>query len=194
MKNNNTTNTTDGVQAATSSPQAQAANLEPQAGEKSSENQPSLEALQREIADLRKENASYRKRAKEQEEAARLAEDQRLKEQGQYKQLAEQYQARVNELEPISERYNQLASLLASQIESETKNWPDEIKVFDPGADAPIEERLAWIEKSKPLVAKLEQQGRAGLPGNAPNPKPTGQSHKSEAITTSLMRSGLYNF
>src|SRR5690242_4127617 len=41
------------------------------------------------------ENKSYRKRAQEQERAAQAAEQARLTEQGQFKQLAEQHEARV---------------------------------------------------------------------------------------------------
>lgn len=120
-----------------------------------------------------------RKEAKETREALEAearrkteAEQQRLKEQGEFKQLAEKHENRVKELEPIATRYTSLAQLVSGQIEDQVKDWPAEIKVFDPGTDAPIEERLEWVKKSRPLVEKMIQQNQAGQPGNAPNPRP----------------------
>lgn len=132
----------------------------------------SIDALLAQIKELRAENAKHRNKANEQANAAQAAEEARLKEQGAYKQLAEQHAARLKELEPVQERYSELSQLVAGQIEAQIKDWPAELKVFDPGTDAPIEQRLAWLEKSKPLIDKLTQQSRATSPGNGPNPRP----------------------
>jgi hypothetical protein len=125
------------------------------------------------IKRLRDEAEEANKQKKAEARAKQQAEEERLKQQGEFKQLAEQHAARVQELEPVATRYSQLSLLVASQIEAQIKDWPQEVKAFDPGNDAPVEERLAWIEKSRPLIEKLQQQARSSNPGNSPNPRPT---------------------
>src|SRR5258708_13818767 len=112
------------------------------------------------IKRLRDEAEEANKAKKAEVHAKQLADELRLKEQGEFKTLAEKHEARVKALEPISERYTQLATLVASQIEAQVKDWPQEVKAFDPGSDAPIEQRLAWLEKSKPLIEKLTVHAR----------------------------------
>lgn len=157
----------------------------------------SLEELANQLAATKREAQSLRKRFRDQEEAQQAAEQERLKKQGEFEQLAKQHEARVKELEPISERYGQLASILAEQIKVQTKDWPAELKAFDPGADAPIEQRLEWVHRSEPLIAKLQQQVRATTPGNAPNPRPAGNGSQSQDVDTLRQRyreTGKYSF
>jgi len=163
-----------------------------------SQGEKSIEVLQRQIAELQRknndvisDNQKYRKKQKEQEELAKSTLELKLKEQGEFQKLAEQHQARVQELEPISERYSKLTELVSDQIKSQTKDWPPEIKTFDPGENASIEDRLAWVEKSKPLIDKLQ----ASKPGNGPNPKPSNGSAKEAAQTAfdKLRATGQYS-
>ncbi|HEX3642869.1 MAG TPA: hypothetical protein VHV10_16410 [Ktedonobacteraceae bacterium] len=159
-------------------PQPQAGNSTPRAG-----NEPQTtvsltiaEDLQRQIAELRAENAKHRNKAKEQEQAAQAAEQQRLREQGEFKQLAEQSSARVKELEPVQERYTALSGLLADQIKAQIKDWPKEVRDLLPGDDTPIEVRYSQVQKLQTLATQLasqaQQQQRASLPGNKPGPQP----------------------
>ncbi len=98
MTTNPSHNTDPPGQAPGSSvPPGQAPNqTPPQAGGDPQQHQQSLsqEDIQRIIADLRKENAAHRKKAKEQEEQAQVAEQERLRQAGEYKQLAEQHEKR----------------------------------------------------------------------------------------------------
>jgi hypothetical protein len=139
-----------------------------------------LSALPADVQDyikrLRDEAEEANKQKKAEAKAKQLADEAHMREQGQYKELAAQHEARVKELEPVSERFTQLSTLVADQITTETRDWPAELKTFDPGQDAPIEQRLEWVKKSRPLIEKLQQQARSGLPGNSPNPKPAGGS------------------
>jgi len=153
-----------------------------------------LEVLKAKIAELERDNRKYRAERKQQDDAAAAAEAARLKEAGEFKSLAEKHEARVKELEPINDRYSALSGLVASQIEAQIKDWPAEVKAFDPGADAPIEQRLAWLEKSKPLIEKLAQQQRATNPGNGPNPRPTGNTPDTmrDKFVQDMRRSGKY--
>ena len=114
------------------------------------------------------------------EEAATQA---RLKEQGEFQQLAEKHEARVKELEPIATRYSTLSEQVNAAIEAEIKDWPKEVTTFDPGKESPIESRLEWRNKSRPLIDKLQTNARGTLPGNRPNPTPQGQRSREEMIT-----------
>ena len=141
--------------------------------------------IERLKAGLKRANAE----AKESREAleAKLkteqdAEQQRLKQQGQFEELAKQHETRVKELEPIATRYSALAELVSEQIKAETKDWPQSVKALDPGKDAPIEERLAWKTRAQAIVAELATTARGTLPGNRPNPTPQGQPSREELI------------
>jgi hypothetical protein len=156
----------------------------------------SIESLPADIQDyiarLRTEAEEANKLRKAEARAKKEAEDARLVEQGQFKELAAKHALRVQELEPVATAYTQLATLIASQIESQVKDWPAEVKTFDPGKDAPIEARLAWVEKSQPLVAALTKQTSGG---NSPNPRPAGTPTKEEArdaMMNKLLKSGNY--
>lgn len=171
--NNTSPNGTDPTQGdGTATPPAQGATPATQGAQSDA----TLEALKSKIADLERDNRKYRHDRQKEQEATAAAEAARMKEQGEFKALAEKHEARVKELEPVNERFSQLSGLVSSQIEAQIKDWPAEVKAFDPGSDAPIEMRLTWLEKSKPLIEKLAQQQRATNPGNGPNPRPTGNT------------------
>ncbi len=160
--------------------QASGQNLQSQAltssdGQASTET-PNVDDLLKQIKELRKENAAARNKVKEQDDLNAANLESQLKEQGKYKELAEQHAERVKALEPINERYTTLSQLVSAQIETQIKDWPSEVKAFDPGADSSVEQRLAWLEKSKPLIEKLQLQARSTSPGNTPGPRPVGSS------------------
>ncbi len=146
----------------------------------------SLSELPQDIQDLVR---GLRREAKESREAleAKLrteqdAEQQRLKQQGQFEELAKQHESRVKELEPMLARYTALSELVSEQIKAETKDWPASVKALDPGKDAPIEERLAWKNRAATIVAELATTARGSLPGNRPNPTPQGQPSREELV------------
>jgi chromosome segregation ATPase len=191
-KNTNTSPGNDPSQGdQTVTPPAQGATTPQSQGDQSDA---TVEVLKAKIAELERDNRKYRTERKQQDDAAAAAEQQRLKEQGEFRALAEKHEARVKELEPINERYSQLSSLVAQQIETQIKDWPAEVKTFDPGADAPIEQRLSWLEKSKPLIEKLAQQQRATNPGNGPNPRPIANTPDTarDKFLQDMRRSGKY--
>jgi len=146
----------------------------------------SQEDIQRVIADLRKENAAHRKKAKEQEEQAQAAEQERLRQAGEYKQLAEQHEKRVKELEPIQESYTRLAEQINAQIAAETKDWPTEVKSLVPDTSVPVESRLEQVAKLRPLIAQLAQQARGQAPGNRPNPPAQGQPSREDLVAANM--------
>lgn len=135
-----------------------------------------LAEAQAKLNEVLADNQKYRKERQEQATAAQAAEQQRLKEQGEFKQLAEQASARVKELEPVQERYTALSTLLSGQIKAQTKDWPKEVKDLLPGDDVAIEVRYEQVQKLQTLATQLasqsQQQQRASLPGNKPGPQP----------------------
>jgi hypothetical protein len=152
-------------------------------------------------AKLLADNHQYREERRQQNEAAQAAEQQRLKEQGEFKQLAEQASARVKELEPVQERYTALSGLLADQIKAQIKDWPKEIKDLLLGEDATIEDRFAQVRKFTPLAAnyatQAQAQQRASLPGNKPGPQQIQNSEQTREQQVSDFRlrrkqSGMY--
>ncbi len=160
----------------------------PQAGGDPQQHQQSLsqDDVQRVIADLRKENAAHRKKAKEQEEQAQAAEQERLRQAGEYKQLAEQHEKRVKELEPIQESYTRLAEQINAQIVAEVKDWPTEVKSLVPDTNVPVESRLEQVAKLRPLIAQLTQQARGQAPGNRPNPPAQGQPSREDLVAANM--------
>lgn len=188
----------DGTTPEPGSPQGQTPN--PQGLTPNGSQKTPIAALPPDIQDyiktLREEAKALNKEKEAEAQAKRQAEEARLKEQGEYKTLAEKHEARVRELEPLAQSYTQLATLVSGQIEAQIKDWPEEVRAFDPGKDAPIEQRLAWIEKSRALVAKL--QGQARPAGNGPNPRPAGGAQHQQANVEELRQryrsTGKYSF
>ncbi len=132
------------------------------------------------------QNAAHRKKAKEQEEQAQVAEQERLRQAGEYKQLAEQHEKRVKELEPIQESYTRLAEQINAQIQAEVKDWPTEVKSLVPDASVAVESRLEQVAKLRPLIAQLAQQARGQAPGNRPNPPAQGQPSREDLVAANM--------
>ena len=123
---------------------------------------------QREIADLRKENANHREAKQKAADAATRAEEQRLEAERKFEELATQRQARIAELEPIADRYNALAAKLTAEMEAEIAKLPEEIKNMRP-AGADLDDLIDWTERAKTLAAKMTAAQAAGA---GPMPRP----------------------
>lgn len=162
----------------------------------------SLDSLPPDIQDylrtLRQEAKTYREQLEARQKQEQDAEQERLKKQGEFQQLAEKHATKVKELEPYVQRYNSLADQTKAFIDAQTKDWPEIIKDYDPGPDAPVEARIAWMNKSRPHAEKLAAQTRGQAPGNYPNPPPANSGGTSEQDVNELRRrireSGKINF
>ena len=148
------------------------------------------------IARLRTEAEEANKLRRAEAKAKQDAEEARLKEQGEFKALAEKHETRVKELEPISESYAALSASVNKQINADIKDWPEEVKSLDPGKDASVETRLAWVAKARPIVEKMnaQQLNRATAPGASRSPRPTGAAGDltNDEARISLLKSGMY--
>lgn len=115
---------------------------------------------------------------------ARQAEDEKkLADQAKWQELADQRQARIAELEPqhaaLTERTTVLEEILSGIVEKEVKEWPAEVKEFDPGKEADVVARYKWLEKGRALAAKLA--AAPATPGNSRGPKIAGAAGSSAA-------------
>ncbi len=168
-------------------PQGQTPTTPPSGQTPNGNQRTSLETLPSDIQDyiksLRADAKKYRDASESETRAKQAAEEARLAEQGQFKELAAKHEAKVKELEPISQRYSVLATQINATIEAETKDWPAEVKSLIPGIETPVESRLEQMARLRPLLAKLQEQAKGTQRGNSPNPSPTGQAgNKADAM------------
>jgi DNA repair exonuclease SbcCD ATPase subunit len=165
-------------------------------GDQSSTDNLSAEELRRLLADKEAEHAKvladnqkYRKERQDQKaaEQAREAQEQakkeaQLREQNQYKELAEKYGAEVQQLKPVQEDYIALSTVLADQLKEQVKDWPKEVKDLLPSDDTPIKDRYAQVQKLQAFVDKLQATPQT-KPGHGPNPvKPAGEPTPEQAV------------
>lgn len=125
------------------------------------------------IKGLRHENADHRTKAKQAEAEARQAEEKRLADSQEWRTLAEQRKAELDKAAPLVEHYAELDKRLKAGLQAEVAKWPEEVKAVAPGEDADVLAWLDWVEKFRPLAAKLSTPTSAPpAPGNGPAPKP----------------------
>ncbi len=129
--------------------------------------------------------------------AAAKAKDDEAAEQGEWKQLAEKRDADLQkastDLTAASTELETLRGYVSGDIEAATKD--DAFKPFlrfDPGADAPIADRLKWLKEAKAGIADLPEP--ATTRGNGPNPKPAGTHKIDEREEVNRIRSRIPQF
>jgi hypothetical protein len=111
--------------------------------------------------------------ADKQAKTARKAEEERLATQNEWQQLAETRKATIDELTGFAELASQLSEQAASQYEAEIAEWPEQVRGMAPADDASILEKMAWMNKAKPLALELLKD-KTPIPGNGIRPKPIG--------------------
>lgn len=136
------------------------------------------------VTELRGENAKHRKAAKAAETAAAQAEEAQLAEQAKWQELAEKRQARLTELEPLSDDMKALTESIAAQMNAEIADWPDEVKALAPEVEVSPVVMLEFLSKHRPLAAKLAAPPAPN--GNGPGPKPRGTARKPEDVTSPI--------
>ena len=140
------------------------------------------------FAELRNENAAHRKAKQKADEEAKAAEERRLEAERNFEQLASQRAARIAELEPIADRYNNLAAKLTADLEAQIERLPAEIKQMRP-ANADLDDLIDWAEKARQLAAKMQA---AASPGHSAAPKAaeaTARPALTQAQALAAMRS-----
>jgi hypothetical protein len=108
-------------------------------------------------------------------QAERQAHEAALVEQQKWQELAEQRAAELAKLTPVAERVTALESLMSAQISARAAALPPALRELEP-VDAPIETRLAWLEKAH---AAAQQFAGAGVVGAGGNPRPAASAGRT---------------
>jgi hypothetical protein len=112
------------------------------------------------VSDLRKENASHRTAKTAAERQAQQAQEQAAKDQGKWKELAEQY-------EPKAKQADDLLQFATELLEDELKDIPAKFKTLIPKYDNP-RQTIMWIRDARrsglfaPPAAPLTDAGAGG--------------------------------
>lgn len=124
-----------------------------------------------------------RDRKERQDEADRKA----TEEQGNYKKLYQELEPKHKQLEAesqtLSTRITTLSKFVSDRIEAETKDWPALATLSKPAADAPIEDMVAWADKYRPEIEKLQQ------PTTNPAPAPSNFAPTNNGSSSSEVKS-----
>jgi hypothetical protein len=129
-----------------------------------------------------KERLADSQRRADQKAAAdkRAAEEKALADNAEWKTLADQRAAELETTKAQAAAAAAYAKRLNAMADAEIADWPDEVKALDPGKDA-IEQRLDWLEKSRPLAKRLASLPKAPATeagagsGTPPTTLPAGQ-------------------
>jgi hypothetical protein len=118
------------------------------------------------------------KRQKEQEKI----DEERKKAQGEWRAVADQRQAKIEELTPKALLADQLTELITKQVNAEIAAWPEQVKNMAPGGEVSVLTMLEWVEKARPLAQELAAD-KSVPAGNHRGPKPSGSANKQRDVT-----------
>lgn len=143
--------------------------------------------LDRIAAKVRQEEKDKAKAAKDKEEKERLAAQ--AEEQGEFKKLADDRQAELDDLKPKLEsataEIEKYKATVADIVKTELKALPEEVRDMSPGKydddktlTNPLDV-LAWLPKGKALAEKLN--GAPAVKGAKPSPRANGDKPDPKA-------------
>jgi hypothetical protein len=94
----------------------------------------------------------------------------------------------ISERDALKDEHETLRTYVTADIAAAVKDLPKTLVAFDPGEDAPIGQRLAWLTKAKAAAAEMEKSSPRG---NGPNPKPGGNVQINERQEIDRVRSSI---
>jgi hypothetical protein len=118
----------------------------------------------------------------------KAAEEKALADNAEWKTLADQRGAELEQTKAQAQAATAYAKRLNAMVDAEIAEWPEEVKGLDPGKDA-IEQRLDWLEKSRPLAKRLAALPKAPATeagagsGTPPATPPAGQGQGTQGKT-----------
>lgn len=133
--------------------------------------------IQTYIEELRKEAAENRVAKKNAEKAAREAEEKHLAEQANWQKLAEQRAARLTELEPLSEQFDEIKAAFNAAIDSKLAQIPEDVRKaqVDPvrAVMTPVQFGK-WLDAALPTLAQRQAPSLDAGAGGKAGKKPLG--------------------
>lgn len=118
---------------------------------------------------LKKLEEDAAKAAKAQQEA----DEKRLEEQQQWRELAEERGKQLEGVKGKATDYDKLAELVAKQLKTEIDAWPEKVKNLFPANEMPVLEMLEWAERFRPLALEMSED-KPATPGNHRGPRMSG--------------------
>lgn len=113
----------------------------------------------------------YEKKLQAQEKALKEAQEARLKEKEDYKQLYEQTTAELSELKPLAEQVETYKETMERLFESQVADIPEEMRSLIPD-ELSVKQKLDWIARNKNLLLKpVAPNIGAGSRGSGASPK-----------------------
>lgn len=132
-------------------------------------------AIEKRLADERKRNE--RKQAEKQGKFEEL-----------YTSTKADLETAQSEIEKLTKRAEGAEAQVHRVIDSQIKDWPSSVREMDPGKDAPIEQRTAFVERGKKLAAELVASKKApDLEGGNHNGK-NGKDGSKSVVSNYLSR------
>ena len=120
------------------------------------------------VQSLRQEAAGYRTKLREFEESQKQAQQERLAQQNEWKTLAEQRQAEIEQLKDYQERYNAMIDNIKANNEKRLEGIPDTMRSLVPPIDDPAT-LGQWLDANwQILTAKPNAPSLNGGAGSAP--------------------------
>lgn len=133
--------------------------------------------IQTYIEELRKEAAENRVARKAEEKARREAEEKHLAEQAEWKTLAEKRAARLTELEPLSEQFDEITAAFNAAIDSKLAQIPEDVRKsqVDPvrAVMTPVQFGK-WLDAALPTLAQRQAPNLDAGAGGKAGKKPLG--------------------
>lgn len=96
----------------------------------------------------------------EKEKQERVSKEKQGEFQKLYDEVKPKYESTTQELESFKAENEALKTQINSVIDSQIKDWPEAVKILDPGANN-ILVRQKWVEQAKVLVEKLGTSSEA---------------------------------
>lgn len=142
---------------------------------------PKLDITQVQMDAIVENRLNQERRVQEQKkaDADSVAATEKAKKDGELQTVITAHEATIAGLKTKAELADTYASRINELIESEVKDWPEEVKKLDPGKDD-VSTRMKWVDQSRDLASRLKSLGAP--PSNLFGQKGvTGQAQPSTA-------------
>lgn len=133
-------------------------------------------AAEKERKSLAERLAELERKQQEADEQKRKDEEAAAAKRGEFEQLANQraesLKTVTGERDALAERVKSYEARDRQRIDAGVTDLPEDLVAFDPGPDAPLDQRLAWFEKASEIAGK-----RAATTVRTPvTPQPNGKA------------------
>lgn len=137
------------------------------------------------------ELAEFRRKETERAEKERLDAQAKAIADGKLQLVIDGLNAEIADLKPKAALVDELTTFVNTSIEAEIATWPEAVKAGDPGKER-LQDRRAWVERTRPLVAKDMASGpkKPAFSGSGNKPDPAGaDAEQGRVAATNIVTS-----